>query len=519
MSGSGAVLTAGGKATKKQLRGSALLLGGRLIAVGVNFLIQVLIVHHLSKADFGAWSYVLALVAFFQTFVTLGLKRSITRFIPIYHEKGEYAKLFGTILLALGVIVSVGALIILAVYTWPQAIGGLINDTGQLQGSTTALLLIMIFLVPIEAIDGLLIGLFASFTHSRAIFFRRYVVAPALKLGVVLLLIAFGSGVAFLAYGYMAASLLGIGIFGWLFYRMLRQNGVADHFSPRAVSFPVREIFSFTIPLLTTDLLMVGLHSTDVLMLGYFAGATEVAAYRVILPAADVNTIVMSAFVLLYMPIAARLFAKEDYSGINDLYWRTAIWLTVLSFPVFAVTFALARPFVLTVYGDRYADSWVYLQILSLAYYFNVVLGFNGITLKVLGRLRYMVTINVLALVLNVLLNLLLIPGFGALGAALATAGTMMAHNLLKQAGLALVSGIEVFNRRYLWFYGMVGIFALGLFLVQRYGDSPLYFLLPAIAVLSLLLLKISERDLKVADTFPELLRLPLMRFVLSTAR
>ena len=66
--------------TRKQIRGSSLLLAGRFISTGLNFVSQILIVRHLSTTEYGAWTYALALVAFFQGISTLGLRRGITRF-------------------------------------------------------------------------------------------------------------------------------------------------------------------------------------------------------------------------------------------------------------------------------------------------------------------------------------------------------------------------------------------------------------------------------------------------------
>jgi O-antigen/teichoic acid export membrane protein len=78
------------EATRKQIRGSSLLLGGRFISLGINFAIQIMIVRYLSKADYGAWAYVISLVSLGVSVATFGLDRSITRFIPIYDEEKAY---------------------------------------------------------------------------------------------------------------------------------------------------------------------------------------------------------------------------------------------------------------------------------------------------------------------------------------------------------------------------------------------------------------------------------------------
>lgn len=493
--------------TRKQIRGSSLLLAGRVLSVGINFASQVLVVRYLSQADYGAWAYALSVVAFCQGFAVLGLDRAITRFVPIYHEQQQFAKMFGTIFLVVSTILLTGLVFIVGFYLAPEEFARLMKEGGQ----SIALLYVMIFLVPVEALDGLLIGLFASFASPKAIFFRKHVLGPGLKLAVVLLLLLLEAQVIFLAYGYLFASLFGILIYLYFFASLLKHDGVLQHFSLKTIRFPVKEIFAFTIPLMTSDIVSIVMHSVDVLLLGYFHDATEVAFYRVVMPAARLNKIVMASFALLYTPLAARLFAREDYEGINDLYWRTAVWLAVLSFPVFALTFGIAEPLTVFLYEARYQKSGLILALMSLGYYFSAALGFNGLTLKVLGKLRYIVIINAAAVVMSVVFNLLLIPKYGALGAAIGMSAAMLIHNILKQAGLRLVSGISLFDKKYLPFYMLIAVGAFGLFAVQFFIEESFWLAGTLAALISLIVFAISKNRLRIAETFPELKKLPII--------
>src|SRR5437867_324882 len=148
-----------GEATHKEIRGSSLLLAGRLFSIGINFAAQVLMVRYLSTTAYGALSYALSMVEFCQAYSNNGFKRAITRFVPIYHERHEYEKLFGTILLVVGTTVLIGLIIIVAVHAPASPVSRFLIHDQQAK----LLLLIMIFLVPIAALDELLIGLCASF--------------------------------------------------------------------------------------------------------------------------------------------------------------------------------------------------------------------------------------------------------------------------------------------------------------------------------------------------------------------
>lgn len=496
--------------TTHQIRGSSLLLVGRTLSMAVNFVVQILIVRYLSQTDYGAFAYALSIVALGQTVITFGLDRGASRFLSIYDEHGDYDRLLGTIVMVGGTILSLGALLVVGVY----ALQGWLAGSLGTDPNAVPLVLILILLAPIQAIDELLTGLLSVFASPRSIFLRKYIVAPGLRLLIVLLLIVGGSGVWFLAAGYVAAGAFGVGLYLVILWQVLGRRGTLDRFRHATLRVPVREIFLFTIPLLTTDLVYVFMNTSDALILEHFKGLDAVASWRVIQPAAGLNQLVMSSFALLFTPVAARLYARQDRDGVRGLYWRTAIWMAVMSFPLFALTFSLAVPMTEALYGSRYESSALYLALLSFGYYFNTALGFNGLTLRIYGIIRYIVVINVLAVVTNVALNLFLIPRFGALGAAVGTTLTLVVHNLLKQAGLRLGTGISIFEWAYLRVYLVIAATSLGLAFVSKVIDPPAIVQLIVAGVASLLVLALNRHALEMAETFPELRRLPFARFL-----
>jgi O-antigen/teichoic acid export membrane protein len=498
------------EATRKQIRGSSLLLTGRFLTLASNLVVQILIVRYLSKADYGAFAYALSLVAVGTSIATFGLDRSITRFVPIYEEQRNYPKLFGTVVLAFGTVLSLGLLIVVVVFGLDAVLdGSLIGDE-----QAVSILLILVLLTPLNALDGLLMGMFAVFSKPRAIFFRRHVLTPTLRLAIVLLLVLGNQDVFFLAGGYVFAGALGVAIYSIMLYRTLRSEGLLERFSLPTVQIPAREVFGFTIPLLTSDLVYMTMNTSDVILLGHFGGADDVADFRVIWPAAHLNQTVMASFTLLYTPVAARMFARNDREGINKLYWQTAIWIAVLTFPIFALTFSLAEPVTETLFGSRYADSATYLTLLSLGYYFNAALGFNGLTLKVYGRLRYVVSINVVAALVNLGLNLILIPRYGPLGAAIGTCFTLIVHNFLKQAGLLLGTGVRLFRGRDLAVYASIALGAGSLLALQLLVSPPALVGFAAAAGVSLGVVAFSRKSLRAGETFPELMRFRIARLI-----
>ena len=497
---------AGRAANIKQIRGSSLLLVGRMIGLALDFVAQVMIVRYLEKTEYGAFALAMSIVAIGSTICLLGLERTVGRFAPIYQERGDLGRMWGTILVIVGTVVTVGLAVVLAVYAFQGLIGGVVNNELAL-----AILLLMIVLSPLQALDSLLIALFATFGSARSIFFRRYVVAPLLQLSVVIALIATESGVRLLALGYVVAAAIGIAIYSVVLVRMLQRQGLVRELRRDTLRLPAREIFGFSIPLLASDVVMVLRSSLTVVFLEILRSTDEVADFRAVMPIAVQNLFVATSFRFIFTPGASRLYARGDDRALNELYWQTAAWIAILSFPLFALCLGFGEPVAVLLFGDEYRSAGIVLSVLCVGYYVNGSMGFNSLLLRVFGRVRYMVTADIATGVVSLVATILLIDRFGAVGAAIGTTGSFVMQNLLYQWGLRTRTTVGAFDRRYVRAYASI---VIGAVVVVAAGvlAPPLLVGFVVVGAVSLVVLGLNRHSLKVVETYPELGRFRLMR-------
>ena len=497
--------------TTRQIRGSSLLFVGKLLTMVIHFGSQLLIVRFLSPQDFGAFTYALSYVTLGQAVATLGLDRAVTRFVPIYEERGDRGKALGTLVFVSATVLSLGVAMLIVIAGLRGAILGTLTNSPL----AVSLLVILIVLAPIQALDSVLMGMFAVYSRPRAIFFRKYLLEPGLRLVVVLLLIGFKAGVRDLALGYVAVGAVGVVVYTGILVRLLRETELLSRLVMRSIRFPAREVLGFTIPVLTSDLVYLVMNTSDALLLGRYGTVSDVGALRVIQPAARMNQVVFTSFALLFTPVAARLFARGDREGMDHLYWTTAVWIAVLTFPVLILTGPLARPVTTFLYEPRYASSGIYLTLLGFAYYANAALGFNGLTLKVVGRLRYIVTINVLAAVGNLAINLILIPAYGPLGAAIGTTVTLLVFNVMKHLGLR-GTGVRLLPAELTRLYLAILAIPAAILVLQLTLEPPLLVGLVLGGLASVVVLRMARPSLRADETFPWLMRLPVIRSLIG---
>jgi O-antigen/teichoic acid export membrane protein len=156
------------------------------------------------------------------------------------------------------------------------------------------------------------------------------------------------------------------------------------------------------------------------------------------------------------------------------------------------------------------------LALLAFGEYANVALGLNGLTLRVLGHVRYSVGVNVLTALAALAANASLVPSMGALGAGVATSGALVLHCVLKQGGLRIGTQVRAFDPRFASVYLAIAAGTAATLMVQWLAAGhPLVPLLTAGAS-SLALVVFSKRRLMVSETFPEVMRVPVLRALLA---
>jgi len=500
---------------KGYISGSALLLVGRGLSVALNFAIQVVLVRYLAKTDYGAFAYGLSFVALGANFSLMGLGKAIPRLVAIYEERGEHARALGAVVLAATSVCALGLSVVGVVHGFQGFVGERFVGDRQMM----AVLLVLIAVVPVDALDNLLQQVVAVFSGAWAIVVRRHVLGPGLKLTAVVAVSMTHGTVRQLAWGYLLASTIGIVLYSGVLVRAWKDRGLLHHFRLRGLDLPARELYGFALPLMGSEYAIALRGTVAVIVLGYLGTTTDVANFRAVLPIAGLNMLVFEAFAFLFVPTGSRMFARRDHRGISDLYWQSSAWIAVLTFPVFAMSCALAEPLAVLVLGRSYQGTGTLLAILAVGYYVNAALGFNSATLRVHGKTRIILTNDVTTAVSSIVLNVLLIRSYGALGAAVATSSALILQNALDHAGLLTGgTGVRLADRRVLGIYaviaGLTVVLAAGRWLL----DPPLAVSILAVAACSLAVAGVARGPLGRDVVVPAFVKVPWLRRLVSSA-
>src|SRR5258707_10826162 len=144
----------------------------------------------------------------------------MSRFVPIFHAKRDPSKVLGSIIVVFAVSLSISGLLLLTFAVASGPILALLTKGREPAG----LLLILMFMVPLETADLLIMNLFACFARAREIFWGKYIIPPTLRVIVITLVVFRHSELPFLAYGYLLVELITVVVFGALIVCELRRQ-------------------------------------------------------------------------------------------------------------------------------------------------------------------------------------------------------------------------------------------------------------------------------------------------------
>ena len=159
-------------------------------------------------------------------------------------------------------------------------------------------------------------------------------------------------------------------------------------------------------------------------MLGLIKGDYEVGIYSTATKITNVISQVVTSLAWVVMPRMSSYFAEGDYDKINKLLRKVFGVLVFVGLPCIVGTISLSKEIVLIIGGESYSASAMSLSILMVSFGFCLIGGsFLGNMVLLPSKKEHIyMFVCCIATAVNVILNIFLIPIWGAAAAAGTTA-------------------------------------------------------------------------------------------------
>jgi O-antigen/teichoic acid export membrane protein len=185
------------------------------------------------------------------------------------------------------------------------------------------------------------------------------------------------------------------------------------------------------VPLLFVSGFAYANRELGLLLVGSLAGAEAAGIYRVAVRGSDLVVFALTGIIVAISPRLARLHAESNLKGLRRLVRRGALASMLWAVPVAAVMIGTGRWLLTTVFGAAFSSGTTSLAILAAGQLINAATGPVGILLNMTGRERKTARGHAVALGVQLVSGVVLIPRWGVEGAAAATALSVAARNLI----------------------------------------------------------------------------------------
>lgn len=189
----------------------------------------------------------------------------------------------------------------------------------------------------------------------------------------------------------------------------------------------------------------------DIVLVAAYRGPRDAAIYT-----AATRFLVVGQFVLQSMdaPLQPRLsaaLARFDHATARRLYVTSTTWTVLVGWPIFALAAVMSSGY-LSLFGSGYHTSEATVVVIVLAVSMAVATAVGAVDSVIImsGRTWWSLLITLAAVAVNVVLNIVLIPRFGMVGAAVAWGAAIVGASVASLAFTWRVLGLHPFGRRVL---------------------------------------------------------------------
>lgn len=393
-------------------KGAGIVLLGLILGFGFKYVFQIIIARNLGPGPFGLFVLGDGIFKVSVMIAQIGLPYTIVRYVALFQGQNDDRHTKGIIISAVRLSGISSLVVALLIIIFSKTIAENIFHNIEL----TNILRIFAFAIPITTFTTMFVHSTQGFKIMKYKVIVREITEPLGRIVIVVIMFY----LSFKLYGVLFAYLLSL-IFGMLlsFYYLKK---IFPQIARKKVQpiYDIKKILRFSWPLFFAQFFGHVLLWADVFILGLLRSAGEVGIYGAAQKTALIGTMMIGAFNSIFGPIISDLYNRKEFKNLNDYFKIVTKWIFTLNFPVSLILIFYA-PLILHIFGSEYIHGTTCLIILCLGWLIHSSVGpvFQMNTMTGKPVLNFINTFSML--LLNIILNILLIPKYGIIGAAFAT--------------------------------------------------------------------------------------------------
>ncbi|MGH3320773.1 MAG: lipopolysaccharide biosynthesis protein [Streptosporangiaceae bacterium] len=435
-------------------RGGSLNAAGAAVAALAGVGLTIVVTRAFDRREAGVFFAATSVFLLAKAVAKLGTQTGVVYFVARVRALGASARVGRLLSVALTPVVACGVLLGLALFILAPGIAGLVATDEP--GRFAMYLRVLAVLLPVAAVSDVGLAATRGYGTMRPTALLDNIGRPLGQLLLVLAVAAFG-GSTLLGLAW-AGPYVVLAAIGWWWLGVIRRRRDAaaanEETDPGPSTRTARDFWRYTSPRALSSVAQLGLQRLDIILVAALAGAPAAAIYAAATRFLVVGQLGSRAIALAVQPRMSALLARDDRGAVRELYQTSTAWLVLALWPAYLL-FALFAPYVLRIFGGGYEAGTPVVVVLALAMMVATGCGAVDMVLNMAGRTTWTLANVLVALAVNVGIDLLLIPRMGVLGAAVGWAVAIAVTNVVPVAQLGYALRLHPFGR------GTLGAFAL----------------------------------------------------------
>jgi O-antigen/teichoic acid export membrane protein len=402
-------------------RQSGAYFAGTIFTAAAGCFFKVYLARKLGAEALGLYALGMSMVAFLGLFNAVGLPTAAARFVAEYSARGDMVRLGAFLRGGIGLLSVANLLLGAAMLVAGPWVAVHFYHAPALSPYLWAFALLMLFSVLSTFLGQVMAG-YGDVARRTVI--THFIGTPA-TMGFAVLLISLGVGLS----GYMAAqvvsALLMLVLMAIAVWRMTPADA---HWRGRVVRIE-KQVASFSAAAFGLAAMDFALSQTDKIVLGYYLPPKQVGIYAVAMALVAFVPIALLSVNQIFSPMIAELHAVSSQILLQRLYATLTKWIVILTIPL-ALTIVVFARSLMGIFGPAFEPGATVLAIGALGQLINCAVGSVGFLLLMSGQQMQVVKIQSVNAGLMIGLSLFMVPRWGMMGAALASAIIVATTNL-----------------------------------------------------------------------------------------
>ncbi|HUV42531.1 MAG TPA: flippase [Patescibacteria group bacterium] len=418
---------------------STISFSGNILGRGMGLIITLLLARLFGATLFGIYSLGQVIFNFSATIACFGLSYGAIRFVSTNLAKKDQARVKGALFEVSVIPLVLGTFIALILYLGAEKIALLYGKPELFRP-----LRLFAFGVPFFSLFQALSSATRGFKTTKYTVLGEKIITPFLNICLIILFYYFGLKI----FGMIGAYIMSI-IFGALFFlsslKKLFPKIVMGELKPK---FRTRKILKTSIPLTLSSTLFFLVAWTDIFMVGYFLPTVEVGVYRLTTLLSSQVIVFLLAINAIFTPFISEYHQGKKIKELESLYKVVTRWAFYFASLVFLII-AIAPRELLQVFGENYILGKNSMITLAAGHLISAGVGSVGFILIMTGYQNWELINSLILFILTLATNIILIPRFGIIGAAIATAFSIGLINIVRLIEVYKTLKIQPFNLKY----------------------------------------------------------------------